>query len=117
MGGRCHTSKRRISSDVSNLNLGEGGKRKVSNFVLDSLPPKMRDKGVKSKKYKQVHAQKIHMSRSYFYIYILQEEPLFLALALKTFNKSFNSCLMDATLLTIVKSELAEKRADDALQL
>ena len=38
-------------------NTGEGGKRKVSNFVLDSLPPKMRDKGVKSKKYKQVHAQ------------------------------------------------------------
>ena len=40
-----------------NPNPGEGGKRKVSNFVLDSLPPKMRDKGVKSKKYKQVHAQ------------------------------------------------------------
>ena len=55
--------------EKSRINLGEGGKRKVSNFVLDSLPPKMRDKGVKSKKYKQVHAQKIHMSRSYFYIF------------------------------------------------
>lgn len=43
-----------------NPNPGEGGKRKVSNFVLDSLPPKMRDKGVKSKKYKQVHAQTYH---------------------------------------------------------
>ena len=44
-------------SNLTNLNLGEGGKRKVFNFVLDSLPPKMRDKGVKSKKYKQVDAQ------------------------------------------------------------
>ena len=47
----------------------------------------------------------------------IQEEPLFLALAVKTFNRSFNSSLMDATMLTIVKSELAEKRAEDALQL
>ena len=49
-------------------------------------------------------------------IFYIQEEPLFLALALKTFNKSFNSCLMDVTLLTMVKSELAEKKADDASQ-
>jgi hypothetical protein len=34
----------------------EGGKRRLAAFVLDSLPPKIRDKGTKSKKYKQVPA-------------------------------------------------------------
>ena len=36
----------------------EGGKRRLANIVLDSLPPKVREKGTKSKKYKQV-GQKI----------------------------------------------------------
>ena len=69
----------------------EGGKRRLCSLVLDSLPQKIRDKGVKSKKYKL-------------------EEPLFLALALKTFNKSMNAALMDARLLTMLRSELAERR-------
>ena len=92
---------------------GEGGKRKVSSFVLDSLPPKIRDKGVKSKKYKQVFFLHRYDFACPFLNALWQEEPLFLALALKTFNKSFNSCLMDATLLTMVKSELAEKKTED----
>jgi phosphoribosylcarboxyaminoimidazole (NCAIR) mutase len=36
-------------------------------------------------------------------------EPLFLAVALKTFNKSLNSALMDARVLTMAKEELAER--------
>ena len=53
---------------------GEGGKRKVSSFVLDSLPPKMRDKGVKSKKYKQVHTRIIILS-PYIYIMFYRRSP------------------------------------------
>ena len=85
----------------------EGGKKKITDWVLDSLPPKIKAKGVKSKRYKQVVESSISLLTNIFFI--IQEETLFLALALKTFNKSLNTALVDANKLTLLVTDLPEK--------
>ena len=46
----------------------EGGKKKITDWVLDSLPPKIKAKGVKSKRYKQVVKTSIcQLTNMYFY--------------------------------------------------